>query len=377
MPGDKVLVTITGQMPYSYEAVVTYEGKLPIQIPQLRFTSPEPSFPTREVVDVVSIHHLTLKKAEDSLTRVFARYFKEAKVKLTLTALRSIVVFVTGEVQNPGAYNASPIERVSTIITRAGNLTPLGSKRNIKLIRSDTIITVDLEKFETEGDIATNPFLESGDHIHIPTRIGSVIVKGAVFGRGEYRIRYAVLTAERERVSEGIYEILPGERVSNLIKRAGGIAPWADLEAGYLERIEKKTKEKVKIPLKLSEILEVKNSPEDIELWDGDVIVIPSIKSEVYVQGEVNSPGSYLFFPNHRALDYIGKAGGFTIFANRKRAYLQRGDKKIPLRDDPLIEPGDKIFVPRITFKWWQDYATILGAISPFFAGAIVSLIAR
>jgi len=364
MPGDGVLITVIGGITYSYNALITYEGKVPISLPE-----------PKEIVDVVNIHGLTLKEAEDSLTRVFSRYFKKVEVKLTLISLRPIVVFVTGEVQNPGAYNASPVERVSHVITRAGNLTPLGSKRNIKLIRHDTlIIPVDLERFETKGDITVNPFLESGDRIYVPPRFGSVIVKGAVFGRGEYRIRYAVLTAERERISEGLYELAPGERISQLIERAGGVAPWADLEASYLERTDKITGEKVKIAIKLSKILKDPNTPENIELWDGDAIIIPSIKSEVYVQGEVNSPGSYLFYPNNRASDYIGKAGGYTIFANQKKGYIQRGDKKISLKNDPIVEPGDKIFIPRTSFKWWQDYITVLTALTPF-AGSIAYLI--
>ncbi len=378
MPGDGLLITVTGGITYSYDAVITYEGKITIQIPKSLFGPWERSLPQREIVDVINIHGLTLKEAQDSLTSVFSRYFKEVKIKLTLTNLRSIVVFVTGEVQNPGAYNASPVERVSHVILRAGNLTPLGSKRNIKLIRQDTlIIPVDLEKFETKGDISANPFLESGDRIYVPPRVGSVIVKGAVFGRGEYRIRYAVLTAERERISEGLYELSPGERVSDIIEKAGGVAPWADLDASYLERINRTTGEKVKIPLKISKILQDKNHPENIELRDGDAIIIPAIKSEVYVQGEVNSPGSYLFFPNNRASDYIGKAGGYTIFANRKKAYIQRGNKKISLKDDPIVEPGDKIFVPRLSFKWWQDYVTILAAFTPFAGSIAYLLLAR
>lgn len=366
MPGDGLLVTLSGKMTYSYSASITYEGKIFINIPELG------------VIDAVKIWGLTLKEGEDSLSRVFRRYFKDAKVKLTLTHLRSIVVFVTGEIMNPGSYNALPIERVSHIIARAGGLTPLGSKRNVKLFRKDNPpITVDLERFETEGDISNNPFLESGDRIHIPPRTGSVVVKGAVFGRGEYRLRFAALTAERERISEGTYELSPGERVSDLLSRAGGITPWADIEAAYLEREEKETGKKAKIPLKLLEVIENYNSPYNIELRDGDAIVVPSTKTDVYVQGEVVSPGAYLFFPNYRASDYIGKAGGFTIFANRRRVYIQRETKKIPLKSDLLVEPGDKIFVPRVSIKWWQDYVAILTALTPFAASIAYLLLAR
>ncbi len=380
MPGDGLLVTVSGRVTYTYGATITYDGRIAISIPYLSAGQMESAAQkeTTAIIDVVNISGLTIKEARDSLVKVFSRYFKDVKVKLTLTKFHIAVVFITGEVQKPGVYYTVPIVRVSHLITRAGGLTPLGSKKNIKIFRDDTLFaTVDLENFEMKGDIASNPLIKSGDRINVPPRIGSVIVKGAVFGRGEYQIRYAALTVERERVSEGIYEWSPGERVSTMIEKAGGLAPWADLEAAYLERKGERTEEKVRIPLKLSEIIKNPNSPFNIELRDGDAIVVPSINSEVYVQGEVNSPKAYTFFPNSRASDYIGKAGGFTIFANTRRARIIRGNKKISLKGDPLIEPGDKIYVPRISVKWWQDYVAILTSLTPFAASVAYLLVAR
>ena len=97
-PGDRLLVTVQGSVVYSYEAVVTYEGKVNISIPVREGR--------QEVIDVVLVSGLTLAAAQDTLTVVMGRLFKSAKVELTLTGLRSGIVFVTGEVKNPGAYDA-------------------------------------------------------------------------------------------------------------------------------------------------------------------------------------------------------------------------------------------------------------------------------
>jgi len=127
-PGDRLQVTVQGSVAYSYETVVTYEGKVDISIPVKEGR--------QEVIDVVLVSGLTLAGAQDTLAAVMGRLFKSAKVKLTLTGLRSGIVFLTGEVRNPGAYDALPVERVSQIITRAGGIAPLGSRAHIKLIRA-------------------------------------------------------------------------------------------------------------------------------------------------------------------------------------------------------------------------------------------------
>ncbi|MBM3323968.1 hypothetical protein FJY69_10895, partial [candidate division WOR-3 bacterium] len=156
MPGDKLMVTVTGSVTYSYDAWVTYEGKIFVSIPSIG------------VADAVTLSGLTLKDAQDTLSAAIGRYFRKVKVKLTLTGLRSGIVFLTGEIEYPGAYNASPVERVSQIIARAGGVSPLGSRTNIKLVRNGVVHSlVDIERFENKGDLLANPFVESGDIIQI------------------------------------------------------------------------------------------------------------------------------------------------------------------------------------------------------------------
>ncbi|MEO0134621.1 MAG: SLBB domain-containing protein [candidate division WOR-3 bacterium] len=136
MPGDNLLITIKGKVNYSYTTWVTYEGKVQIIL--------KSNFPggleKMETVDVIRISGLTIKEAQDSLTKVFLKYYNDVFVKLTLVGLRSGVVLVTGEVYYPGTYYAMPVERVSQIIAKAGGITPNGSKINIRLIRGkDTL----------------------------------------------------------------------------------------------------------------------------------------------------------------------------------------------------------------------------------------------
>ncbi|MEO0092121.1 MAG: SLBB domain-containing protein [candidate division WOR-3 bacterium] len=375
-PGDGLLVTITGKTNYSYHTTVTYEGKVTINIPVGSTISDQGLvIPRYDVVNTIRISGLTIKSAQETLSNVFNNYLKSVSVKLTLTSMRQGAVFVSGEVQNPGVYYVSPVERVSQVISKAGGLTSIGSKANIKLVRQgNENRTVDLEKFERTGDLTNNPFVETGDIIIVPKVQGIVTVKGAVFGRGETKLRHSVLTTEKERISEGVYELKPNDRISDMITKAGGITPWADLTAGYIERLELNGKHRMKIPIDLYKVIFEYDSTKDLIMCNGDILVIPPLNTLVYVQGEVHNPGAFLFSPNLKSSDYIGQAAGPTNYANMRKAYLRRGQRRISLKKDPIVEPGDIIFVPRITFKWWQDYATVISAIAIPIATALLYL---
>ena len=361
-PGDRLQVTVQGGVTYSYEALVTYEGKVNISIPI--------GNNREEVVDVILVSGLTLAGAQDTLTTVMGRLFKSAKVKLTLIGLRSGIVFLTGEVQNPGAYDALPVERVSQIISRAGGIAPLGTRTHIQLIRNGEVRSiVDIERFETSGDLNANPYVQSGDVIQVPKVEGLATVRGAVFGRGESRLRAPTADAPdltRERTSEGIYELTPGARVSDVISQAGGITPWADLSHSYIDRlVVGGGGARKRMPVDLRRIIFEQDSVGNIDMANFDVVVVPAYDTLVYVEGEVTNPGPFPYYPSLRASDYVGQAGGPTMYANFRSMSVLHSGRRISGRTNPVAEPGDIVIVPRVPVKWWQDYALIAAAAVP------------
>ncbi len=357
MPGDNLLITIKGKVNYSYASWVTYEGKIQIMLKSNLLEK-------LETVDVIRISGLTIKEAQDSLTKVFLKYYNDVFAKLTLIGLRSGVVLVMGEVYYPGTYYAMPVERVSQIIAKAGGITPNGSKINIKLIRDKDTLKVDIEKFENEGDVTANPFVQSGDKIYVPPITNSVQIKGAIFGRGEYRLRASVTTVERERTSEGRYEIRDKERIKDVLKRAGGVTPWADLDNAYIER-EIPNASSIKIPLNLRKLLLENDLSYNLELKNGDIIYIPEIENNIYVNGEVVNPQAIKFQNNLTISQYIAMAGGYTKYADIKKVYVIRKGKKITQIKNLELAPGDIIYVPRIPIKFWEDYLQIVSALFP------------
>lgn len=371
MPGDAVLVTITGATNYSYETWITYEGKITIETPVTSIPMAQGLYvPKYDVVAAVPIYNLTLNTAKDSLKKVFAKYFRNIDVDITLYRMRTFTVFVIGEVNKPGMVFARPIDRVSTVIDSVGNITAIGSYSKIELRRGGELFKlVDLDGFKRTGNTEVNPYVQDGDLIYVPRMEKSVIVIGAIFGKREYEERTSEIKTIREelatpgeKTSKGLYELIEGETVSDIIAKAV-IAPWADLTSVYIEREDKKIK------INLTHVFADENSEENILMEDGDVLNIPSINAVVYVEGRVVNPGCFNFQPNLRASDFIGLAGGPLPEASMSGAYVKRGRKKISIKKDPVIEKEDRIFVPRQIFKFWQDYVEI-GAV---FASLLIS----
>lgn len=372
MPGDSLLVTITGATNYSYLTGITYEGKVTINIPVTSMPSPQGVYlPQYDVVEAVPIYGLNLIQAKDSLKRVFRKYFRGIGVDITLIGMRSFTVFVVGEVKYPGKVLAWPVDRVSVVIDRAGGMTTAGSRSRIE-VRGDEngTMLVDIEGFQRTGSKDMNPFVHDGDIIYVPRMKKSVIVSGAVYGKHEFELVASTKPKEelketggRERLTEGIYELIDGETVADIITKAGGITPWTDLGNVYINR------NGATIYVNLVEVLTDENSPHNILMEDGDILYVPSTAVSVYVQGQVVEPGAFIFQPHLHASDYIGLAGGPLTEADIGRAHVVRDDESIPVHEDPVIEPGDKIVVPRVVFRFWQDYLQITAV----FASLLIS----
>jgi hypothetical protein len=118
------------------------------------------------------------------------------------------------------------------------------------------------------------------------------------------------------------------------------------------------------------------DSSANLLMANADVLVVPPINTLVYVEGEVQNPGPAFYTPNLRASDYIGQAGGRTHYADMHKAYIMRGGRKISVADDPVVEPGDKVVMPRIGLRFWQDYLQIISAIGIPVASIIISVYA-
>jgi len=257
--------------------------------------------------------------------------------------------------------------KVSELIERAGGILPNGSTRNIEIRkgkREDSKVVVDLYRVlvlgeKSEEDIKVDP----GDVIYVPPITKSVKILGQVR-------------------NPGVYEIVAGDRIRDILLKAGGITEKASRERGQLERIEngKKVVYEFRVDNAVMGI-----DRDNLELKDGDTIYIPELRRLVYVLGQVNNPAAYEYREGHRLTEYISMAGGLKDRADLGRVAVVREiegkAKVIPINMNEIVNKGrsdldieikenDIVFVPEVFIKGWQDIVSIISGI--FYVYTIV-----
>ncbi len=97
------------------------------------------------------------------------------QVDLTMGRLRTIQVFVIGEVNHPGPYTVSSLSRVSNVLVACGGITKIGSLRKVQLRRGNQIVKeLDLYDLLMRGDTGADEQVEESDVIFVPV-IGPVV----------------------------------------------------------------------------------------------------------------------------------------------------------------------------------------------------------
>nr|WP_311456828.1 SLBB domain-containing protein [uncultured Capnocytophaga sp.] len=201
-----------------------------------------------------------------------------------------------------------------------------------------------------------------------------------------------IVKIEGEIAFPGSYAILSKEeRISSLIERAGGFAPYAYIEGATLlrkkrqekedntqekqlkklkkvdkelsiiettdtnteERKENEEKNEYRVGINLKKIMKNKNSYEDLILKEDDILIIPSEKQTVEVKGLVLAPSLVRYEKGKSTKSYINSAGGFSDNAQKRSVYVMysngdvKGTKKfLFFKSYPKVAPGSIVIVP-------------------------------
>jgi len=257
-PGDNIIIHLWGKVEKEYDLIIDREGK--IFIPRL---------------GAITVWGLTPDAFETKISKKFTEIYSDFKVSVSLGKIRSIRIYMTGEINKPGAYTVSSLTTLFNALYLAGGPNDRSSLRNIKLIRNNKIAAeVDLYQFLLKGDNSGDVRLSSGDAIFIP-------ISGPRFS----------ITGEVKR--PGIYEICGNETISQALELAGGPTAVAYLDRLMLDRISRNDEREV-IDINLNP----DNGPiDDIKLIDGDYITLFSIydmkRNVVSIAGMVKHPGQF------------------------------------------------------------------------------------
>lgn len=295
--------------------------------------------------------------------------------KLIITSYTKLAtdkkMYISGQVMNPGAFDYSENTSIGDLITMAGGLTEAASLEKIEVARRITtaednadgnqmakVFTFDLDKsLQAVGN--TDFKLQPYDQITIHRSPNykeqkSVFIGGEVLYEGNY-----TLTNK-------------DERLSSIIKRAGGLTAKAFVSGANLVR--KYTEEEINnrkllletaqnkadslsayralqdtaysIGFDLAKAMANPNHKDDIILMEGDVITIPGFSDVVKVSGEVLSPNTVTYQPNKTASYYINQAGGITDNGRKRKAYILYANGQVSALSKGKIEPSCEIVVP-------------------------------
>ena len=112
----------------------------------------------------------------------------------------------------------------------------------------------------------------------------------------------------------------PNEKVSDIIRRAGGLRQEAYPMASSLVRSGQI------IRLSFDKVIKDERSKDNFELLNGDSIKINSHPNIVILLGEVNTPGNYKYYSNKSLREYIKLSGGLTVNAENKEIRVSYPD---------------------------------------------------
>ena len=255
-PGDEVKLLLWGRLNAQYNLTVDRDGK--ITIPQVG-----PMFVAGMTFEDMSKHLITQ-----------ADQIVGTNIDVSMGALKTISVFVLGDVRRPGAYTIGSFATITDVLLMVGGASDIGSLRRIQLRRNNKLITTfDLYDLLLKGDKSKDAVLQSGDVIFVP-------VTGTLVG----------IAGNVKRPA--IYELKDRHDLHNLIEYAGGIIPSADTQQIQVERIVKGEKQI---------IVDVNDKHLEkaysIALHDADLVKIFSIVdanvNAIYLFGNVKRPGKY------------------------------------------------------------------------------------
>ena len=343
-PGDEIIISLWGQTNSRETFIINKEGL--IYYKNLGF---------------INVSNKTLKEAElllrNELSKIYSSLNNQdngTQIMLELGQLKSINVYLTGNINKPGIHLVHPFSDVFTSLVQAGGVNINGSLRNVKIIReSKTVATVDFYAFFLDG---VNSFSKTrildGDIIHIPSVSNRVKIEGEI-------------------TNPGFYELLDSETSLNLLGYAGGLKPSASNKA-LLESIIPFSDRSSDDVAKTSMQINLSNTSKVVLSNGSSVKILPIADNdtEVTVYGRVTLPGKYpalskIYVKDKQILkksslkDVLNQAGGFDdpvyrksindniviLRLNEKKFYSEEFIVNYANSQDFVLEINDQIFV--------------------------------
>lgn len=334
-PGDTLVIQLYGKESSSHSLTLSREGE--IQFPE---------------IGPVSLAGLSFQQAQNKIAEVVSEQMIGIKSSVTMGKLRTIRVFVLGDVNVPGSYVVGSLSTMTNALFASGGVSEIGSLRNIQLKRSGELVTtLDVYDLLLNGDTSGDARLLPGDVIFVPPVGPTAGAAGGV-------------------KRPALYELKGSTNVAQLISLAGGLSPKAYPEASKIERLTAEG-ERTFVSLDLG------TSSRQSSIRDGDVLHIGTslnlMEGTVIVEGHLKRPDERAWSPGLRFSDLISSPNKFLPLPDLDIGIIEREDKETrqshvisfsprlafgaPGSDaDPILQPRDKLSL----FGYEENRAEIL-----------------
>jgi protein involved in polysaccharide export with SLBB domain len=275
--GDKLTIDLWGGVTQSIARTVDRDGR--ILLPE---------------AGVVQVAGLSLGKVQGVIESALKPQFRNAQIAITVSGLRSVRVYVVGDVQRPGGYDISALATPLSILYAAGGPTAIGSLRFLRHYRGSQLVEeVDLYDFLLHGIRKGGAQFQSGDTLLVPPAGPQVAISGAV-------------------KRQAIYELRTGETtLATVMADAGGFTSAASLSHIKIERIDANhQRETVTLPNPANNgDREDDDALAHFQVRDGDRIsvepILPYSQRAIYLIGHVARPGRMAYVDGMRLSDVL------------------------------------------------------------------------
>jgi protein involved in polysaccharide export with SLBB domain len=261
-PGDGLVVNIWGSQSGRLERIIDRQGQ--IELPE---------------TGTLMISGMTIAQAQIAIQGALSKQFQKERVEISLGRLRTVRVYVVGDVQMPGAYDVSSLSTALSALYAAGGPTSRGSLRVLRQYRGKQLVReIDLYDFLLKGVRSDIERLLPGDTLLVPPVGPSVTVEGMVH-------------------RPAIYELNGEKTLSQILDLAGGTLTTASLKQINVRRVvanQRHTMLSLQLP---DNSTEVARKLGEFQVQGGDDVIISQIlpynQDAVYLEGHVYRPGPY------------------------------------------------------------------------------------
>lgn len=282
---------------------------------------------------------------------------------------------IQGLVNSPGTYPYAEGTTLEDLILQAGGLREGASTAKVEISR------------RIVDQTATDATTQLAETYTVNIEDGMAAGKGKGFLLKPYdlvQVRKSPTYNPQTTVNIGGEVLFPGnyvlesrnERISDVIKRAGGILESAYIQGAYLERDRTENEimanqetlrlarsnqesndsismenleisKRYTIGIDLQKAIDNPGSTWDFVLQKNDYIFIPEFQSTVKISGDVMYPNTVIYMPGKKLNYYVNQAGGFGERARKNKAYIVYMNGTIAkINRKTPIEPGSNIIIP-------------------------------